>query len=110
VLEIDWQGAEQVRREATDAKTIFILPPSVVELEKRLRGRGTDSEATIERRLRDSVSDMSHWHDFDYIIVNDDVAAAAEALTKVVSGGGESYRSQAPETRARVKRILAGHG
>jgi guanylate kinase len=110
VLEIDWQGAEQVRREATDAKTIFILPPSVVELDKRLRGRGTDSEATIERRLRDSVSDMSHWHDFDYIIVNDDVAAAAEALTKVVSGGGESYRSQAPETRARVKRILAGHG
>lgn len=109
VLEIDWQGAEQVRLEAPDAKTIFILPPSVAELERRLRGRGTDAESTIARRLRDSVSDMQHWTEFDYIIVNDDVTAAAAALAAVVAGGGESYSSDAPATGARVRGILAGH-
>jgi guanylate kinase len=110
VLEIDWQGAQQVRREAPDAKTIFILPPSVAELERRLRGRGTDSEATITRRLRDSVSDMRHWDEFDYIIVNDDVTAAAEALAGVVAGRGESYSVDAPAIRSLVTDILAGHG
>jgi guanylate kinase len=110
VLEIDWQGAEQVRRAAPDSRTIFILPPSVAELEKRLRGRGTDSEETIARRLRDSVSDMRHWHEFDFIIVNDDITVAAEALAAVVSGGGEDYSIAAPATRDRARRILAGHG
>jgi len=110
VLEIDWQGAQQVRREAPDAKTIFILPPSVAELERRLRGRGTDSEATIARRLRDSVSDMRHWDEFDYIIVNDDVTVAAEALAGVVAGKGESHSVDAPGLRALVAEILAGHG
>jgi guanylate kinase len=110
VLEIDWQGAEQVRGEAPDAKTIFILPPSVTELERRLRGRGTDSEATIARRLRDSVSDMRHWDEFDYIIVNDDVTVAAKALAGVVAGKGESHSVDAPAIRALVADILAGHG
>jgi guanylate kinase len=110
VLEIDWQGAEQVRREAPDAKTIFILPPSAAELEHRLRGRGTDAAATIARRLKDSVSDMRHWHEFDYIIVNDDVTAAADALADVVAGRGDSYASERPAIRARAGDILAGHG
>ena len=108
LLEIDWQGAQQVRREAPDAKTIFIVPPSVAELENRLRGRRTDSDATIARRLKDSVSDLGHWNKFDYIIVNDDLASAAGALVEVVVGEGPSYRSEAPETRAVVERILAG--
>ena len=110
VLEIDWQGAEQVRREAPDAKTIFILPPSVGELERRLRGRGTDSAATIARRLRDSVSDMRHWQEFDYIIVNDDVTAAAEALAAVVAGQGGRFSVESPAIRAAVADILAGTG
>jgi guanylate kinase len=110
ILEIDWQGAGQVRRAAPDAKSIFILPPSVDELEKRLRGRGTDSEATIARRLRDSVSDMRHWQEFDYIIINDDLKAATDALAEVVSGGGSRHSCEADETRARAARILAGHG
>ena len=108
LLEIDWQGAEQVRRKAPDAKTIFIVPPSVAELENRLRGRRTDSGATIARRLRDSVSDLRHWQEFEYIIVNDDLTAAAAALAQVVDGGGLDYRSKLPETRVRVERILAG--
>jgi guanylate kinase len=109
VLEIDWQGARQVRSTAPDAITIFILPPSVAELELRLRGRGTDSEATINRRLRDSVSDMQHWHEFDYIIVNDDVATAANGLADVVAGSAEDFAIDAPATRARAAAILAGH-
>lgn len=108
LLEIDWQGAQQVRREAPDAKTIFIVPPSVAELEQRLRGRRTDSDATISRRLRDSVSDLGHWDEFDYVIVNDDLTAAAEALAEVIEGEGPAYRSETPETRAAVERILAG--
>lgn len=108
LLEIDWQGAQQVRRAAPDAKTIFILPPSVPELERRLRGRGTDSDQTIARRLGDSVSDMHHWDEFDFIIINDDVAEAADALTEVVAGDGQAYASERAATRERVERILAG--
>jgi guanylate kinase len=110
LLEIDWQGARQVRREAPDARLIFIAPPGVGELARRLRGRGTDSEATIERRLRDSVSDLGHWAEFDFVIVNDDLSAAADALAEVVSGGGDAYRADRPAIRARMEAMLAaGH-
>jgi len=107
VLEIDWQGAQQVRRAAPEARTIFIVPPSVPELERRLRGRGTDSDAVIRRRLVDSVSDLGHWQEFDYVIFNDDVDRAAAELADVVSGGGEAHRSSVPAVRARVEGILA---
>ena len=108
LLEIDWQGARQVREAAPDARTIFIVPPDVAELEKRLRGRATDSDETIARRLRDSVSDLGHWDEFDYIIVNDDVETAADALASVVSGHGDAWHRDAPATRARVEALLAG--
>jgi len=110
VLEIDWQGARQVRLAAPDAESIFILPPSVAELEHRLRGRGTDTDAVIARRLKDSVSDMQHWDEFDYIIVNDDVTAAAQALVDVVAGRGKAHSIEAPAMRARAEGILAGNG
>ena len=109
LLEIDWQGARQIRRTVPDARTIFILPPSIADLEARLHGRATDSESTIARRLRDSVSDMRHWDEFDYLIVNDEIDTAADALADVVAGTGESHRSTNPETRALVERMLAGH-
>jgi len=108
LLEIDWQGAAQVRRAAPDARTIFIVPPSVADLEQRLRGRGTDSDATIARRLRDSVSDLGHWREFDYVIVNDDLGEATDALAEVIAGRGEAFLASRPETRGRVQRILAG--
>jgi guanylate kinase len=108
LLEIDWQGAQQVRQAAPDARTIFIVPPSIADLEDRLRGRATDSEATIARRLRDSVSDLEHWNEFDYVIVNDDIDQAADELAAVVAGSAEHCRSDRPETRADVERMLAG--
>ena len=83
ILEIDWQGAEQVRRAAPDCISIFILPPSQAELESRLRGRGQDSEETIARRMQDAVSEMSHWTEFDYLVVNDDFSIALGELASV---------------------------
>ena len=94
VLEIDWQGARQVRAAMPDCVTIFILPPSREALEKRLRSRGTDSEEVIARRLRDAVSDMSHWREFDYVVVNDDFQRAVTDLMTIVAGG-----SSGPGTR-----------
>ncbi|HEX3851700.1 MAG TPA: guanylate kinase, partial [Polyangiaceae bacterium] len=72
VLEIDGQGAQQVRKALPECKTIFILPPSRRALEERLRNRATDSNEVIERRLRDAVDDMTHSREFDYVVVNDD--------------------------------------
>lgn len=84
LLEIDWQGAAQVRAAAPDCVGIFILPPSRAELERRLRARASDSEATIERRLADSRGEISHAHEFDCIIVNDVFEDALEQLQSIV--------------------------
>ena len=89
VLEIDWQGARQVRAAMPDCVTIFILPPSREALERRLQSRATDSPQVIARRLRDAVSDMSHWREFDYVVVNDDFETAVADLMAIVRGHGE---------------------
>ena len=72
LLEIDWQGAQQIRARDAGMSSIFVLPPSREALEQRLRGRGTDPDEVIARRLRDSLADLSHWSEFDYVVVNDD--------------------------------------
>jgi guanylate kinase len=92
ILEIDWQGARQVRAALPECVSVFILPPSRVELERRLRGRGTDSEEVIRRRLRDAASDMTHWDEFDYVVVNDDFDKALGELCAIVAGRGEASR------------------
>ena len=96
ILEIDWQGAQQVRKAQPDCKTVFILPPSRVELENRLRNRKTDSDQVIERRLRDAVADMSHYAEFDYVIINDDFEAAVAQLLAILRGGGTEYGAKRP--------------
>jgi guanylate kinase len=78
-------------------QTIFILPPSLPALRQRLISRQTDSPAVIERRLADAVSDMSHWDEFDYVVVNDDFGRAVGALADIVAGRGEASRSGRPE-------------
>lgn len=92
ILEIDWQGARQVRAALPECVSIFILPPSRSELERRLRGRGTDSEEVIHRRLRDAASDMTHWDEFDYVVVNDEFDRALGELRAIVAGRGEASR------------------
>jgi guanylate kinase len=86
VLEIDWQGARQVRKAFSDAVSIFILPPPpvLVELEKRLRGRGQDTEQAIQRRLRDAREEISHVGEFDYVIINKEFMEARRDLAAVV--------------------------
>jgi guanylate kinase len=107
VLEIDWQGAQQVRRAMPDCVTIFILPPSRGSLEKRLRNRQTDSEEVIARRLRDAVGDMSHWNEFDYVVVNDDFEKAVGDLAAIVEGRGEPLRADRPELQPLLSDLLA---
>ena len=92
ILEIDWQGAQQIRRALPECHSIFILPPSRAELERRLRGRGTDSEEVIQRRLRDAAGDMGHWREFDFVVVNDDFDRALGELQAIVHGQGATSR------------------
>lgn len=86
LLEIDWQGAQQVRRLFADAIGIFILPPSLAVLEQRLRGRATDSEEVITRRLAAARSEMARVSEFDYVIINKDLETASNELISVVQG------------------------
>jgi guanylate kinase len=106
VLEIDWQGARQVRERAPGSRSIFILPPSVAELERRLRGRKTDAEAVIQRRLKDALGDMTHWNEFDYVIVNDDFDAALDRLAAVIAGRGQGASTATPAVRAAAAAVL----
>ena len=96
LLEIDWQGAQQIRSAMPEAVSVFILPPSRAELERRLRGRGTDSEEVIQRRLRDAAGDMTHWPEFDYVVVNDDFGVALAKLGDIVAGRGDATRRDRP--------------
>lgn len=84
LLEIDWQGAQQIRRCFADAVGIFILPPSMAELERRLRARNTDSEEIILRRLRAALTEMRHVGEFEYVIINDQFAEALDDLLAAV--------------------------
>jgi guanylate kinase len=106
VLEIDWQGAQQVRESMPECVTIFIFPPSLAELGRRLRDRRTDSAEVIERRLRDARSDMAHWEEFDHVIVNDDLDEAIIALEAVLAGKGAASATSNPELRQTIARII----
>jgi guanylate kinase len=84
-LDIDWQGARQIKAMNPQVVSIFVLPPSVESLRERLIGRGKDSEEVIASRMRQAVSEMSHYHEFDYVIVNDDFALATRDLISIVN-------------------------
>lgn len=106
ILEIDWQGARQVRERLPEAVQIFILPPSRAELERRLRGRGSDSDEVIARRLAESALEMSHWQDFDYVIVNRDFEEAAAELEAIFDGRGEASRRDRPGLEPLARELL----
>jgi guanylate kinase len=108
VLEIDWQGALQVRKAFSDAVSIFILPPPPVlpELERRLRGRGQDSEEAIQRRLRDAREEISHAEEFDYVIINKEFEEARRDLAAIV----RASRVKLAEQSARHPEIFRPSG
>lgn len=107
ILEIDWQGAELVRQALPGCTTIFVMPPSQVELERRLRSRATDSNAVIARRLADAMSDMSHWAEFDYVIINDRLEQAVGELEAIISGTGDRSLATSARIREVVSKVLA---
>jgi len=85
ILEIDWQGAKQVRKILKECISIFILPPSIAVLQKRLDSRGQDSVEVIKRRMLDAVNEMSHYNEYDYLIVNDDFNQALGELKSIIT-------------------------
>jgi guanylate kinase len=106
LLEIDWQGARQVRHAMPSCKSIFILPPSRSALEQRLRERRTDSPETIARRLADASADMSHYREFDFVIVNDQFERAKRELEDILDGGGTTLRSTRPELSGLIESLV----
>jgi len=97
ILEIDWQGAQQVRRLMPQAKSIFILPPTQEALRQRLNNRGQDSDEIIEKRMREAVSEMSHYVEYDYLVINDDFAHALIDLQSIFRAN--QLRQQAQQQR-----------
>jgi guanylate kinase len=106
ILEIDWQGAQQVRESMPGCVSIFILPPSRPELERRLRDRGTDSDGVIERRLQEAHGDMTHWAEFDFVIINDDLDSAVGELEAILHGAGAANRSSDPDLQRTLRSIV----
>jgi guanylate kinase len=89
ILDIDWQGARSIKTRMPEAVSVFILPPSRAALEERLIKRGQDSPEVIARRMRDAVSEMRHYKEFDHVVVNDDFEAALGDLKAIISGQGK---------------------
>jgi guanylate kinase len=107
ILEIDWQGAQQIRKLKPNCVSIFILPPSRAVLEKRLRKRGQDSEEVIAKRLCGAVAEMSHYAEFDYLVVNDDFDEAVKALQTIVYSQRLTQRVQTQKMEALLTDLLS---
>lgn len=107
ILEIDWQGAEQVRKQMPQARSIFILPPSQQALRQRLTNRGQDSDEIIEGRMREAVSEMSHYNEYDFVIINDDFAVALEDLKAIFRANRLQQKSQQQRYSELLKQLLA---
>ncbi len=103
ILEIDWQGARQVQSVFPDSCLIFIIPPSLETLRERLTGRGQDSASVIQRRMRDAQAEISHWAEFDHLVVNDDFDTALEELLTIIN----DHRTRQPHQVNKHNQLLA---
>ena len=107
ILEIDWQGAEQVRRALPQARSIFILPPSQKDLRERLTNRGQDHATVIDRRMAEAVSEMSHCVEYDYLVINDCFQTALEDLKAILRAGRLDLVHQQGRHRALLEALLS---
>ncbi len=107
ILEIDWQGARQIRELMPDSLSIFILPPSREALRQRLAGRGQDSAEVIERRMAAALDDLSHYAEFDYLVINDDFATALNALRAILIARRQRRNVQMERQRELLQRLLS---
>ncbi|WP_028241413.1 guanylate kinase [Stutzerimonas azotifigens] len=106
ILEIDWQGAQQVRRLMPQARSIFILPPTQEALRQRLTSRGQDSDEIIERRMREAVSEMSHYAEYDYLVINDEFAHALADLAAIFRANQLRQEAQQRRYAALLQQLL----
>lgn len=106
-LDIDWQGAQQIRQKVPNVKSIFILPPSLQELEHRLIGRGQDSAEVIADRMSKAVAEISHYNEYDYVIVNDDFHQALADLAHILRAEKLTLAYQETQNRALIQELLA---
>lgn len=102
-LDIDWQGARQIREQTPGAKGIFIIPPSLEELENRLRKRGTDAEDVIVKRMNKAVSEISHYNEYDYVIINDDFEQSVLNLRSIILANRSSTKNLDQEVKAKFQ-------
>lgn len=107
ILEIDWQGAQQVRDQMPGTRSIFILPPSQQALRQRLTNRGQDSDEIIEGRMREAVSEMKHYDEYEFVIINDDFATALDDLKAVFRANRLQRESQQQRHGELLKQLLA---
>jgi len=106
-LDIDWQGAKQIRQKMPHARSIFVLPPSQEELDRRLRGRGQDSEEVISKRMAQAVAEMSHYAEYDYLIVNDNFDTALSDLKIIIRAERLRMSRQKMRHDALISKLLA---
>ncbi len=106
ILEIDWQGAQQVRQKYKDCISIFILPPSISILEQRLRQRAQDNEETIKRRMQDALSEISHYTEYEYLILNDDFEQTLDTFESIVTATRQLTRRQKIQQQAVLNNLL----
>ena len=110
LFDIDWQGTQQLKaRDSKDVVSVYILPPSLAELEKRLRSRGTDSEGVIADRMSRAASEISHWGEYDYVLVNDDFDACFDEISSILRAE-RLRRSRCKTYLSEFVRDLLAHG
>jgi len=107
ILEIDWQGAAQVRKVMLDTVSIFILPPSVEALRQRLTGRGQDGADIISKRMAEAISEMSHFHEADYLVINDDFDDALLDLMAILRAQRLDIDKQSEANRLLLQQLLS---
>jgi len=105
-LDIDWQGARQLQEHSVDTRSIFIVPPSAQELERRLHGRGQDADSVIADRMRSAITEMSHYREYDFLLVNDDFERALDAMRAVVLAEGARTSVQSQRHASLLKALL----
>ena len=108
ILEIDWQGARQIRQLMNDCRTIYVVPPSVAALRERLTSRGQDDEAVINQRMQEAINEMSHYVEFDYLIINDDFDEARDNLAAIIKGNRMLHEHQQQKHADLLAKLLSG--
>ena len=107
ILEIDWQGARQIRKLMPECKSIFIVPPSTSALRERLTSRGKDDEDVINKRMHEAISEMSHYVEFDYLVINDDFHEAKDNLASIIKGNRMLHEHQQQKHAKLLAQLLS---